>query len=128
MDPATLVMQALATGAGAGLGNAASASVFDAYRALRQACVQRLPGRLGPSGHEEDPADVTEACSPFQAQELVRALAAAGALDAHLVDLARRLLDLADAAGTRSGAHRVDARGARGVQVGDHNTQHNTFS
>jgi hypothetical protein len=38
------------------------------------------------------------------------------------------LLALLDPTGTRAGKYMVDLRGAQGVQVGDHNTQTNTFS
>ena len=34
---------------------------------------------------------------------------------------------LVDAAGSQSGKYTVDVRGSQGVQVGDHNTQTNTF-
>jgi hypothetical protein len=39
-----------------------------------------------------------------------------------------RDLALADPAGAGTGKYRVDARETKGVQVGDHNIQHNTFS
>jgi hypothetical protein len=59
--------------------------------------------------------------------EPVRELIATGGVDAHLVEIAQRLLALTDPAGTRSGTYQVDLRQARGAQVGDHNIQHNTF-
>ncbi|MBV9728404.1 MAG: hypothetical protein JO309_03105 [Pseudonocardiales bacterium] len=40
----------------------------------------------------------------------------------------QRMLALVDQAGTQEGKYRVDAQGAQGVQVGDHNTQSNTFT
>lgn len=122
MDPATLVTQALAAGTSAGLANATSAAVFDAYRALRQACLQRLLDR-----HRVLYTDDVADAAPAPAPELVRQLIASGGLDTHIVHLAQRLLALADPAGTRSGTYRVDLRSAQGVQVGDHNTQNNTF-
>ena len=36
-------------------------------------------------------------------------------------------MSLVDAAGSRAGKYTVDARGAQGVQIGDHNTQDNIF-
>jgi hypothetical protein len=33
-----------------------------------------------------------------------------------------------DEAGSNAGKYTVDARGAQGLQVGDHDIQHNTFS
>ena len=34
---------------------------------------------------------------------------------------------LVDEAGARAGKYAVDVRGAKGVQIGDRNTQHNVF-
>ena len=36
-------------------------------------------------------------------------------------------MNLVDEAGARAGKYTVDVRGARGVQVGDHNRQDNVF-
>jgi hypothetical protein len=55
-------------------------------------------------------------------------LAAAGAGgDAELVAAAQALMSLIDAAGSRAGKYSVHLRGARGVQVGDGNVQHNQY-
>ena len=48
--------------------------------------------------------------------------------DPAILESARRLMALLDPAGFRAGKYEVDLRGAQGVQVGDHNTQINTFS
>ena len=48
-------------------------------------------------------------------QEFTRELVTTAALDPHVVRLARQVME------------QLDLRGAQGVQVGDHNTQHNTF-
>lgn len=122
MDPATLVTQALAAGTGAGLTTTASAAVCDAYRALRQACLERLPER-----YRALYADGSTDISPARTPELAHHLIAAGGLDAHVVRLAQHVMSLADPAGTRSGSCQVDLRAAQGVQIGDHNVQHNTF-
>ena len=42
MDPAAVVVQALVTGAGAGLGGTASAAVTDGYGALKHVLARRL--------------------------------------------------------------------------------------
>ncbi|MFC4503902.1 MULTISPECIES: hypothetical protein [Streptomyces] len=126
MDPVTLVTSALLAGASTGLTDAASAAVRDACHTLRQACTERLPGRRRDLGVDETHAI---------AQELVHDLADAAALDPQLVLLAQRVMALADPEGTRRGVYQVavhgagqaDLRGARGVQLGDHNSQHNTF-
>ncbi|MEV7231298.1 hypothetical protein AB0M79_30415 [Polymorphospora sp. NPDC051019] len=48
--------------------------------------------------------------------------------DERILAAARRLLELADPNGAGTGRYEVDASQARGVQVGDHNTQTNTFN
>jgi hypothetical protein len=59
---------------------------------------------------------------------LMAELAATGADgDRDLIAAAQALLDLADAAGGRTGKYTVDAGGAQGVQIGDHNRQDNVF-
>jgi len=59
---------------------------------------------------------------------LAAELSAAGAeTDLDLIQAAQALMRLADEAGYRLGKYNVDARGAQGMQVGDHNTQHNVF-
>ncbi|WP_138968474.1 hypothetical protein [Streptomyces sp. YIM 121038] len=52
-----------------------------------------------------------------------------GAADSEpIVSAAQRVLELTDPSGVANGKYLVDARQAKGVQVGDHNVQHNTFS
>jgi hypothetical protein len=48
--------------------------------------------------------------------------------DQEIIAAAQRVLALVDPAGTGVGKYRVDARGAQGMQVGDANTQSNTFT
>ena len=48
--------------------------------------------------------------------------------DPDLVAAAQALMSLVDAAGSRAGKYAVDVQGSQGVQVGDHNTQRNTFN
>ena len=63
------------------------------------------------------------------AEALAAELVDAGAdRDRAVLEAAQQLLALLDAAGTRSGKYLVNMPGAQGVQVGDHNTQHNTFT
>ena len=47
--------------------------------------------------------------------------------DSGLVDAARVLMILLDEAGARSGKYNVVINASQGVQVGDHNSQANTF-
>jgi hypothetical protein len=59
---------------------------------------------------------------------LAAELTAAGAAgDVDLLTAAQALLSLVDEAGSRSGKYVVTVRDSQGVQVGDRNTQTNTF-
>ncbi|MET7683184.1 hypothetical protein [Streptomyces sp. NPDC005423] len=95
----------------------------DTYQALKEALAERLGGspqvleRIRVLDHQ--PGAPTE--------RLVHDLIAYRAVDAAVVRHAQQLLALADAAGSRAAIGRIDLRGARGVQFGDGNTQHNTF-
>jgi NAD(P)-dependent dehydrogenase (short-subunit alcohol dehydrogenase family) len=123
VDPATLVVQALVTGASAGLGDTATAAVSDGYSALKHVLVRRLSGR-----HEAlAQLQAIESGSGGSTDELVHELVVAGAVDDRLLADARRLLALTDPEGSTSGKYQIDLREARGVQIGDGNTQHNTF-
>jgi hypothetical protein len=123
MDPVSLIVTALAAGAGQGITDTASAAVKDAYASLKARVRKRLGG--GPSAelvlakHEQAP-------ETWQAP-LMAELADSGAGDDRdLIAAAQALLDLlGETAG--HGKYAVDARGAQGVQVGDHNRQDNVF-
>jgi hypothetical protein len=124
MDPVTLIVTALAAGAVLGLKDTASLAVSDAYTSLKALARRRLSrcpdGDLVLTRHAQAP---TTWEGPLAAE-----LAAAGAgSDTNLVAAAHALLVLADEAGFRTGKYAVDMRGSRGVQIGDHNTQHNKF-
>jgi len=124
MDAVTLILTALAAGAALGAKDTASSAVQDAYRSLKALVKKRLLGRrdgeLVLSRFEQAP-DTWE--SPLAAE-----LTAVGAgNDADLVEAAQALMSLADAAGSRAGIYSVQVFGGQGVQVGDRNTQHNTF-
>jgi hypothetical protein len=120
----TLIVTALVAGAAAGGKGVASEAVKDAYAGLKALVKQRLAGR--PDGetalerHETKP----EQWGPVLQGELVEADAPA---DSALIEAAKRVLELADPAGSQSGKYLVDVRGAHGVQIGDHGTQNNTF-
>jgi hypothetical protein len=124
VDPATLVVQALVTGASAGLGDTATAAVSDGYSALKHALARRLSGRHAALAQLQA---IEGGGSAASTDALVRELVAAGIVDDRLLADARHLLALADPDGSRTGTYDIDLREARGVQVGDGNTQHNTF-
>ena len=124
MDPVTLIVAALAAGAASALQDSTSSAVKDAYARLKALVKRRFASRpkaeLVLAEHEAAP-QVWEA--PLAAE-----LSAAGAEgDADLVAAAQALMSLVDEAGARSGKYVVAVRDSQGVQVGDHNTQTNTF-
>jgi hypothetical protein len=124
MDPVTLIVTALAAGAASALQDGASSAVKDAYARVKALVMRRFAnrpkGELVLAEHEAAP-QVWEA--PLAAE-----LSAAGAGgDADLVAAAQALMVLVDQAGSRSGKYVVAVRGSQGVQVGDRNTQTNTF-
>jgi hypothetical protein len=124
MDPVTLIVTALAAGAASALQDGASAAVKDAYARLtalvRKRFADRPKGELVLAEHETAP-------QTWQAP-LAAELSATGAeSDAGLVAAAQALMRLVDEAGSRSGKYVVAVHASQGVQVGDHNTQTNTF-
>jgi hypothetical protein len=120
-----VILAALAAGAGTGTSDAAKAAVVDIYTGLRDALRRRLAGR----GGAEQILDAQDFDPGVGQARLGSVLAESGAdRDEKILDAARRLLAVADPAGTHAGKYHVDARDAKGLQVGDYNTQHNTFS
>jgi RIP homotypic interaction motif len=124
MDTVTLIVTALAARAASALQDGASAAVKDAYARLtalvRKRFADRPRGELVLAEHHAAP-QTWEA--PLAAE-----LSAAGAEgDADLVTAAQALMRLVDEAGSRSGKYLVAVRDSQGVQIGDHNTQTNTF-
>jgi hypothetical protein len=123
VDPVTLVQVALAAGAGAGIKDTTSLAIKDAYEGLKAKVKGRFAGQsdaeLILANHAADP-------DAWQ-QPLSDHLAAVG-VDAETVAAAQSLMALIDATGTRAGKYAVDVRDSQGVQIGDQNAQHNTFT
>ena len=126
MDPVTLIVAALAAGAGAGAKGVASDAVKDSYQTLKKLVGRRLAGRESGEaalrGHQAAPetagdalhAELVEVYRPDRDQDLVVG--------------ARRLMDLLGAEDLSAGKYQVAVEGAQGVQVGDQNVQTNTFT
>lgn len=125
MDPISLIMGALVAGAASGLADTATGAVKDAYAGLRDLVWRRVAGRSAARTALEEHERAPEVWqSPLSAE-----LVAVGVdTDAQTVAAAQRVMALVDEAGSASGKYLVDLRGAQGVQVGDHNTQTNTFT
>ena len=124
MEPVSLIVGALAVCAGEAGKAVVSEAVKDGYARLKALVRARFAER--PTGEAA------------LAQYEVKPEQWAGALEAELVEIragedpavieaAQRVMASADPDGAREGRYRVDLRGAQGVQVGDHNTQTNTF-
>ena len=122
MDPATLITEALAVGAGAGIKDAASAAVKDTYAALKALVLRRVRdvpgGTVAVEQYESDP-DTWMA-------PVVKALRESDAVvDGELVSLAQQLLvlvrgDTSTTTITATGKRSVAAHTIIGsVQTGD---------
>ncbi|MFD4661543.1 hypothetical protein ACFWP2_38720 [Kitasatospora sp. NPDC058444] len=127
MTGVELVVAALAAGASAGLTDTASSAVRDTYSGLREAVRRRLSARGEDSAHVLEASEAEpEVWQGRLHDELVESGAAQ---DTEILAAALSLLRELGTAGRQSpGAQRVDARDAKGVQIGDHNTQNNTFN
>lgn len=125
MDPITLIVTALAAGAALGVTDTASSAVMDAYAGLKALVGKRFAGRpdaeLVLTKYEKAP-------ETWQAPLMAELAEAEAARDRDLVAAAETLMSLVDRAGARAGKYTVDARGAQGVQIGDHNRQDNVFN
>jgi hypothetical protein len=125
MTGVELILAALVAGAGAGVSDTAKTALLDAYAGFRDALRRRLAGR--------NRAERVLEAAPDQAgvwdADLIVELAESGAgEDEVILSAARAVLAQYDQDGGDAGKPSVDARHAKGVQVGDHNTQQNSFS
>lgn len=123
MSAVEVIAAALAAGAGAGVTDTASAAVRDAYTGQKDLLRRRI------GDHDGQPvqalaADETEP-DVWQVR-LANALTTSGAVDdEQILAAARQLLTLADP--TLAAKYQLDLREAKGVQVGDHHSQTDTF-
>jgi len=120
-----MIVEALTAGAAKGLKDTATTALKDAYACLQELVRRRFAARpdaeMALAEHEKAP-EVWQA-------PLAAALETTGAgVDAQIIEAARRVLALVDQGGTSSSMNLVDLHGSQGVQVGDRNTQSNTFT
>ena len=128
MDPVTLIITALATGASAGALEALKDDAKDtakrAYAKLRELTRRRVAsqpdGELALERYESAP----QKWESVLAGELTEADAAS---DADLVSAAQALMELVDGSGSRAGKYNVTIKDSRGVQGGDGGIQINRF-
>lgn len=124
MTSVDVILAALAAGAGAGASAATEAAVVDAYAGLRNTLRRRLVGR----SRALQVLDTDEADPGVWRTRIGDDLVDSGAdRDEAVLDAARRLLELSDSDRARTGRYIVDARKAKGVQLGEGNIQHNTY-
>jgi hypothetical protein len=125
VDPVSLVLDALASGATRGVADGASDAVGAAYSRLKRLIAERFAGNksaeVALDEHAADP-------DTWQAP-LTKALhATVVSADESVLAAARQLMELLDAAGARAGKYDVDLRGGHGVQVGEGNQQVNIYN
>jgi hypothetical protein len=125
VEAVELVVTALTAGAAAGMKENATSAVKDAYAALVDVVRRRLHHQA-----QADAAIVDEhAVDPNGHRDaLVAALTAADAADDQdLLAAAQDLMARIDPKGAQAGKYTIDARGAKGIQIGDDNTMNITF-
>ena len=128
MEPVTLIVAALAAGAGAGVLDALKDDVKEAAKAAYAKLCGLVKKRV--SGRPHGELALAEYASAPQKWEglLTAELTEAGAAqDDELVRAAKALMELVDGAGAGSGKYTVTVKGSKGVQVGDGNVQVNNF-
>jgi hypothetical protein len=120
MDAGTLIVSALVAGAAAGTSGVVNTAISDAYQGLKR-LVAALLGRAGKNPSLVDDAPRSEATQTQLAEELN-----AIGINEELGRAAEDLLELVKP--QQGGKFVVDASQAKGVVIGDHSVQHNTFS
>jgi hypothetical protein len=124
VEPVSLIVGALAVCAGEAGKAAVSEAVKDAYKSLKTAVRTCLSGRASGEVALDRYVQLPHQWAGALEAELVDVGAAE---DAGIVAAARRVMELADPQGYATGKYQVDVRGGQGVQLGDHNSQTNTF-
>src|SRR4051794_29160187 len=120
MSGAELIVAALTAGASAGVANVASAAVSDLYTNFRDRLAAFLRGRPSESALHSGAID------DAQHEQLMKDLADSHAADdPHVLSLAQQVLNAYSVNGS---VYNVSADNAKGLQVGNLNSQTNNFS
>jgi hypothetical protein len=133
MDPITLIIAALAAGAASGavdsLKDTAKDTAVALYGKLRGLVQKRFAGRsdgqLALERYQTVPKDELTVWEGLLKGELTKSGADK---DQEIIDAAKALMELVDQKGASQGKYNVTISGGQGVQVGDGNTQTNTFN
>jgi hypothetical protein len=128
MEPVTLILTALATGASAGaleaLKDDAKEKARAAYARLHGLVKKRISGRP----HAELAlAEYDSAPQKWEGLLTAELTEAGAAQDDDLVAAAKALMEIIDQAGAKSGKYNVTIKDSKGVQVGDGSFQINNF-
>ncbi len=118
VEPVTLVVSALVAGAAEAAKDIVSTTIKDAYTRLKTLVLKRFE-----AGGVKD--DALVAHTPEQRDTLTGKLEQVG-VDEPTVKAAEELLELLEA--TNKAKFEVNVSEAKGLMVGDHNVQHNTFN
>jgi hypothetical protein len=128
MEPVTLILTALATGASAGtleaLKDDAKENAKAAYARLHRLVKKRVAGR--PHG-ELALAEYDSAPQKWEGLLTAELTEAGAAQDDDLVGAAEAFMKIIDQARAKSGKYNVTIKDSKGVQVGDGNVQFNNF-
>lgn len=125
MEPISLILAALVAGATAATKDTAGMAVKDAYNGLKELIKKNFAeqGKDDPSTIIDKYEKKPEVTKPLLEDELKEA---GLKKDEEILKAAEAVMTKKDPEGASTGKY--DFRGAMGVQVGDHNTQTNTFN
>jgi hypothetical protein len=125
MDPISLILAALGAGAIAATKDVAGTATKDAYEGLKALIKKKFAeqGKDDPSKIIEKFEKKPEVTKPLLEDELKEV---GLEKDEAILKAAEAVMTKKDPEGASTGKY--DFRGAMGVQVGDHNTQTNTFN
>lgn len=123
MEPISLILTALVAGATAAVKDTAGKAVKDSYDGLKALIKKKFEGdALAQAMVEAKPEEIK------QAEVLLKSKITAVGIDKdeEILKAAEAVMKTEDPEGASTGKY--DFRGAKGVQVGDHNTMNSTFN
>ncbi len=123
MEPISLIVTALVAGATAAAKDTAGKAVKDAYEGLKTLIKRKFDGdSLAQAMVDAKPEEIK------QAEGLLKGkISDAGVdKDQEILKVAQQIMKEEDPQGASTGKY--DLRGAKGIQIGDGNTQTNTFN